>query len=533
MTAATEYTTTDRHTADLSRIARGGSANLIGAATGALLTLVVTWLITNGAEQSVAGSLFAATSVFLIAGAVAEHGSDVSLAKFLPPLVDRHNLADRRLGDAVAVTRIALAITAVAGLAAGGLLAALRGPVARLVAGPGTHPDLKLGILVLAAGIPVAAVMNAALSATRGLGTVRPSVVTDKVGRGILQVVAITAAVLAGAGMAGLTVAWALPYAAGCAAAIAWLAVLLRRAGGHRSPGRARRAELIREYASYTWPRAVARVAQSVLQRADIVLVAALRSPAEAAVYTVATRFLVIGQLGTQAIQQVVAPQISGLLAADDRTRAKRVFQIATAWNMALNWPLFLTFLGTAPLLLGLFGGPGFRSGDRVVVILSVAALAAAAGGSVDILLLMAGRSGLSLVNSLVALAVNLTVNLLLIPPYGITGAAVAWAAAIAVRNLLGMIQVRRSVGWLPFSRAAAVITVLAGLSFAVPSLALRAAGDPSPGIATAVVAAAVAVYVALLWRFRVVLGLDAFTSLLPRRAGRLTAAPGGTDGAA
>jgi len=209
------------------------------------------------------------------------------------------------------------------------------------------------------------------------------------------------------------------------------------------------------------------------------------------------------------------------LLASDDRAGAKVVFQTATAWNMALNWPLFLTFLGTAPLLLELFGGEGFRDGDRVVVILCLAALAAAAGGSVDILLLMSGRSGLSLVNSLVALAVNLTVNLLLIPPLGMTGAAIAWASAIAVRNVLGMIQVHRNVGWLPFSRSAAVVAAVAAVSFATPSLLLRATGSTGAGITGVAVAAAACLYLALLWKYREVLGLHAFVSLLPRRRAR------------
>ena len=524
MTTAADATTGRDGSGSLDRLARGGSANLVGSAAGALLALLVVWLITNGVDQSVAGSLFAATSVFLIVSALAELGSDISLAKFLP-----HYLVENRRRDAVTVTRIALAVATVAGLFGGAAFVVFRSRIAGMLAGPGEHHDLELAIIVLAAGVPVAAVMNTALSATRGLSTVRPTVLVDRIGRNLVQVLTVGVAVAAGADVAGLTTAWVLPYAVAAAAALGWLVLLFLRTGrapAPQGPAARPRRELLREYAAYTWPRAVSRVAQSVLQRADIVLVAALRSPAEAAVYTVATRFLVIGQLGTQAIQQVVAPQISQLLSAEAIPDAKRVVRTATAWTMAVNWPMFLIFIGVAPLLLGLFGGEAFQTGDQVVVILSVAAMAAAAGGSVDLLLLMAGRSGLSLVNSLVSLAVNLAVNLALIPTFGMTGAAIAWASAIAVRNVLGMVQVRRSLGWLPFSRSAAVVAGLSGIAFAVPALVLRATGYPPTGVLVALLVAATGTYVALLWRFREVLGLDAFLSLLPHRPAKPPTSP-------
>ena len=49
----------------------------------------------------------------------------------------------------------------------------------------------------------------------------------------------------------------------------------------------------------------------------------------------------------------------------------------------------------------------------------------------------MAGRSWLSLGNNTVALAVNVGLNIVLIPIDGIRGAAIAWSVAIVVRNVL------------------------------------------------------------------------------------------------
>ena len=85
---------------------------------------------------------------------------------------------------------------------------------------------------------------------------------------------------------------------------------------------------------------------------------------------------------------------------------------------------------------MGVFGD-GYDVASDVVLILSLTMLLATACGPVDSVLLMAGRSWLSLRNSTVALAVNVGLNVVLIPLDGIRGAAIAWSVAIVVRNLL------------------------------------------------------------------------------------------------
>jgi O-antigen/teichoic acid export membrane protein len=250
----------------------------------------------------------------------------------------------------------------------------------------------------------------------------------------------------------------------------------------------------------------VAQLCQIVMQRADIVLVAALRSPAEAAVYTVATRFLVLGQLGVHAVGQVLAPQTSLLLGAGDRDAAMRVFQTATTGTMAFTWPLHLATLGCAALLLRLFGGAAYSSGEMVVVILALAALVATACGPVDTMLLMTGRSGVSLVNNLVGLVIMIGVDLVLIPRLGMSGAALGWAAAIVVRNALGIGQVHRELATWPFTRRAAVVAAVAAATFGLPPVVLRLTGHQGAGAAVAVVVGGAVVYGAWLWRQRGVL---------------------------
>lgn len=505
----------------VTSLARGTGVNLLGASISALTSIGLVVVVTNYARPSVAGAFFSMTSAFLLVSAICELGTDAGLSRWLA-----RSLALGRSHELGALLRVALVPVATVGIVLALVTVAVAGWVGGRIGGA-PHSQLTLGLILLALALPLSALGAALLSATRGLGTMLPTVLGDKVGRGSLQLAGIAVAAATGGGLVALSVAFALPYLAVAVAAAVWLAALLRRehrVREHRvQPQRARpAAATVRgDFWSYTWPRAVARVCQIALQRVDIILVAVLRSPTEAALYTVATRFLVIGQLAVQAVQNMLQPQLSGLFAREETARARRLFATATAWTMALTWPVYLASAALAPLVLGVFGGR-YAGAEPVMILLAGAMLFAAACGPVDVVLLMVGRSRLSLLNNASALAVNVALNVVLIPAVGILGAAVAWAAATIVRNVLPLVQVRRSLGMSPVGRASRWVAVSAVLCFGVIPLATRLTGS-DVGLLESVfwLFTGSVLYLALLRKGRRLLDLDA----LRRGAARLPSA--------
>ena len=66
----------------------------------------------------------------------------------------------------------------------------------------------------LAAAIPLAALHEVFLAGTRGFGTMRPTIMVERVFRPVLQPIAIVGVGLAGAEAGALALAWAAPYVA-------------------------------------------------------------------------------------------------------------------------------------------------------------------------------------------------------------------------------------------------------------------------------------------------------------------------------
>lgn len=499
---------------DPRSLGRGSLLNMAGAATAAVSGVAVVVAVTRGFSKAEAGVFFAATSVFLLAAAVAKLGTQTGLVYFISRFraLDTPQLIRRCV--AVAVTPVVLAATLL-----GVALFVLAPDVAAATAGSrsGTLADY---LRALAVFLPAAAGAEALLAATAGFGTMRPTALVHNIGRPLAQLLLILLAVTSGYGIL-LAVAWAGPYLPAAVVAALWLVALHRRNVTTDRAAGAADDRLGRSFWRYTAPRTVAGVAQIAMQRLDILLVAALRGPAEAALYTAATRFLVVGQLGGHAMGQAVQPQLGGLLAVGNRDDTRRAYQTSTSWLVLSVWPFYLLCATFAAMVMRLFG-ESYRAGSVVIVVLALSMLVATACGPVDTVLNMAGRTTWTLANLLVALAVGVGLDLLLIPTYGALGAAVGWAAAIGTKNLLALIQTAVALRAHPFGSGTLIAAVCAGGCFGLLPLAVRLAAGQAYAPVVAAAAVGMFAYACGCWYWRRPLQLSAvFGALRAARPGR------------
>jgi len=346
-----------------------------------------------------------------------------------------------------------------------------------------------------------------------------PAVIVDKISKPALQLALVAAVVAAGLGTTALALAWTLPVALGSVAAFASLAGLIRRMD---------RSERRRAIPTAPWPvdrfwrfaapRGLAGVFQVVVLWLDTLLLGLMRSSREAGIYTASSRFLLVGAFVLTAMNQAVAPQIGALLAAREMGRVQTVYQSAAWWIIAATWPVYLTVVIFAPVVLKVFGS-GFQQGAPILVILGTAAMVGAATGSVDWVLLMGGKSRWNLLNTAVALAANVGLNLLLIPRYGMVGAASAWAVSIVLSNVLPMIEVWLLMGLSPFGRGFPVVVGASTACFGGLGLLARLLFGLSPASLLIFLVTGSAAYVTLIIRFRAVLHVGFLVDAIRHRA--------------
>ncbi|MEU6718593.1 lipopolysaccharide biosynthesis protein [Nonomuraea sp. NPDC046802] len=449
----------------MAAVTRGSVAGVMGAVFSALAQFVLVVVVTRAFPAPEAGAFFTATALSLMAAGVAKLDAGNGLVYVIARTTGYHGISG--------YIRAALVPCLVAASAAGVLL----------------YP--RLGVLAVL--LPVMVAGDVLLAATRGFGTMRPTVLLDGLLLPACQLCLVTWAALTGAAE-WLPPAWGAPYLllpilAGAALRHSYrtprgqelprspdiapqrssLARVTARGQGvprsHLPRVAAQRSSLARvalrrPYLSgaardlwrYTAPRSVAGAIQAVFQRLDVVIVALLAGPAQAAVYTAATRFKVVGQLANQGLAQAVQPRLVRALADGEPERAGELYQTTTAWLVLLTWPVWVAYAALAPWLLTVFG-PSYGAAVPVALVLAGTMMVATACGMVDVVLTAAGHTSTSLVNLVVAICCTVALDVALVPSQGAFGAVVGWSAGVLVKNLLPLWQLHRRYGLHPFGR--------------------------------------------------------------------------------
>ncbi len=434
--------------------ARGSALNIVGVAVSAVANFATVTVVTNAYGAVDSGVFFTAIALFSLAAASARMGGESSLVFFIARL-----RADQRHSAIESVVRTAVLATIAVSL----LLSIIGFTLSEALAGLLIDDELQTNqlatmIRVLALAAPFFALSQVLCGASRGFGTMRPSVLSNQIIRPVTQLVLVAIAAAAAMQVSSLAYAWLVAAVASMTPVALWIYRRVARSETDERHGLFDSGE----YWRYSGIRAVADVVAAALERLDLLLVAYFLTEADVGVYGAAGRLILIGQLIMFATSQALAPHMSAgfrLGRSDDVNQLIRNF---AAWNVLALWPAFLLLLFEAETLLQLFGDD-FAEGVVVVRVFAVAMMIIVGLGFGDTLLLMTGHSLASLVNHIVALILVIVLSVGLIPPLGLLGAAIAWAASRITLRLSAVGWVWRSDGvhgLSPRLMAAMLITV-------------------------------------------------------------------------
>lgn len=169
----------------------------------------------------------------------------------------------------------------------------------------------------------------------------------------------------------------------------------------------------------------------------DVLVLGALRSASEVGVYSVGVLFAAILAITPELFLPVSFPHIINSYARDEIGEARRLARQVSNWlTMVSLFVALWLFLVGRDLLLLIFG-KGYEGGWLVVQLLLAGSLLAAISQPSSRILTMVKRTNLIFVINLVALICAVGGYLLLIPRWGLYGAAAATTISLAVRSVL------------------------------------------------------------------------------------------------
>ena len=272
--------------------------------------------------------------------------------------------------------------------------------------------------------------------------------------RPLVLLVCVAAMALSG-GAATATAAAAAAIIAVWSTCLVQLVVLQRRLRREVRPG-ARRYRF-REWVRVSLPVVFSEGFAFLLLNADVLALSLLRPAEEVAIYFAATRTISLVLFIAFAVAAALGHRFAEAYAKRDTPLLRALLTRSVAWTLFPSLAAAAGMLAVGPWALLLFG-PAFTVGYAPMCVLAIGFVVRASVGSAERLLNMAGEERACALVYASALGVNVALNVALIPPYGLMGAAAATVVALLVESagLARLIRRRLGVsvatGWNPMA---------------------------------------------------------------------------------
>ena len=437
---------------DFRVLAAGTAQNIAGLAVFAIAQFVTVILISRAfggtTEGAVAvGVVTVGTQFAFIAAAGTRFGMDMAAVRYVAIDAGAGHLG--RIRD---VVRASVSIAGGVSLAVGAAVFLLAGPIGRSLAGSASADANVAAIRAAAVAIPFVAITYVWLGGSRGLKVMRHTLYVQWVMQPLLWI-ALMVGLLAVVDKTPQMAVWA--YAASwLVAAVAARLFWGGLSGGH--PHEDPEPGLVGTLVRYGAPRAPAALFSQGLFWIDFFVASALVSSGattseQVGVYAACVRVAVALVLFLTAVSYVFSPFVADLHARGERERLDRLFKAITRWTVAGTIPALLLMLIDPQGILRIFGGSNFAQGTTALRILAIGQGVNVSVGAAGFVLIMAGRTGWDLAVYAASAVLDFALALVLVPKFGINGAAAAQAITIALSNWLRLSLVRRFVGIFPW----------------------------------------------------------------------------------
>jgi O-antigen/teichoic acid export membrane protein len=346
----------------------------------------------------------------------------------------------KRLAMVALMWSIGIAVVVAAAIALGA------GVIASTLFG---KPEAGPVLVRMAPGVVGVAITTTAAGVGLGLGVPRQKALLDQGLRPVLVLLCVAAFVEAGEGLPGAGLGFSIGNAIAGAVALVSLRWLRGRTG---SAAPRLMTPLYREHRRLGITLAVTAVLTFIAGRVDLFLVARLAQLKSVAIYSFVRQLFIPGVVALGAVGQAIGMRVPVLEHEQRFEELGKLLQRASYWTALAAVPLFGGIAALGSRFLELVD-PRYVVAVSVVVALALGQALNATSGPVGRVLILSGHPGYNLFNNMVSALLGFALGLLLIPPFGLLGAALAAAGSVLLQNALMVGQVWRLFGIAPFSK--------------------------------------------------------------------------------
>ena len=185
-----------------------------------------------------------------------------------------------------------------------------------------------------------------------------------------------------------------------------------------------------------SYPMALSAIAYFIMQSVDIIILTAYEGFESIAYYSVAVKLATVTALALMSVNIVVAPKIAEIYSTNDFEKLNKLINDSARIIFIISIPVLIILFVFSDFMLGLFGENYVLAREALLLLLGGQFFSSLCGPGA-VYLNMTGKQKKLNTILILGLGINVILNLVLIPAYGIEGAAVATLISMIFWNSL------------------------------------------------------------------------------------------------
>ena len=185
-----------------------------------------------------------------------------------------------------------------------------------------------------------------------------------------------------------------------------------------------------------SYPMALSAIAYFIMQSVDIIILTAYEGFESIAYYSVAVKLATVTALALMSVNIVIAPKIAEIYSTNDFEKLNKLINDSARIIFIISIPILTILFVFSDFMLGLFGENYVLAREALLLLLGAQFFSSLCGPGA-VYLNMTGKQKKLNTILILGLGINVILNLVLIPAYGIEGAAVATLISMIFWNSL------------------------------------------------------------------------------------------------
>lgn len=179
-----------------------------------------------------------------------------------------------------------------------------------------------------------------------------------------------------------------------------------------------------------------------LFHKADILMIAYFLDPISVALFHFASKIMNYAELPLHALSQVIYPRLSASHQHKDSNQLNREYGLSIIRLLVLVIPIAIVVVMFNNQIINILSSGEYSNSSQLIVILGIGIIFKPWGRVFGLTLDAIGKPKVNFRMLLISLFINASMNLLLIPVYGLQGAALATTSSILITTIIGQLRI-------------------------------------------------------------------------------------------